>query len=387
MKETALPRGKPEILSESFVALLRLGAVASVVVASSSTIASASILKPSRVEHRDLLALVGPRITSPIDWWFTELSGGNRFGLEQSSALVSSINRFRFVEQPAPWDYRRAVGRCAPWVTELYWHVDFNETPSFGDDDVRFPAWFGQKQLPALPTPAQPRLSPFETIQAEPALGLTALLEAPRPTIAPITRNDECPSGPKPRSIAFEGLGGEGVRIALVDCNGVVTLQALERLSVLGRQPGTHAPPLPLPLVPTNDPQVDGEWVNGVRLLHPRLLWQLQQISLAFPWRSIVLYSGYRRDARSNSRHLRGRAVDIEVIGVAKERLFAFCRTLQDVGCGYYPHQPFVHVDVRSPTEGSGYWVDISEPGHPSNYVDSWPGVVSNGALESSSAD
>jgi hypothetical protein len=144
---------------------------------------------------------------------------------------------------------------------------------------------------------------------------------------------------------------------------------------------------LPLPITPLSDPPEMDEWVTGVHLLHPRLLAELQRIALAFPARSIVLYSGYRRDARASSPHRRARAVDIEVSGVAKERLFALCRTLRDTGCGYYPHQPFVHVDVRSPSEGSVYWVDIAEPGHPSFYVDSWPGVITGGALEPPGAE
>jgi hypothetical protein len=55
--------------------------------------------------------------------------------------------------------------------------------------------------------------------------------------------------------------------------------------------------------------------------------------------------------------------------------------TLKDVGCGYYPFHPFVHIDVRPATPKPVYWVDTSLPGEPSKYVDSWPYVVESGAL------
>ena len=68
-------------------------------------------------------------------------------------------------------------------------------------------------------------------------------------------------------------------------------------------------------------------------------------------------------------------------MGVRNVGLFRFCRTLDDVGCGYYPNSKFVHVDVRRPRTGRAFWVDESAPGEPSRYVDSWPGVVESGAM------
>jgi uncharacterized protein YcbK (DUF882 family) len=118
-----------------------------------------------------------------------------------------------------------------------------------------------------------------------------------------------------------------------------------------------------------------------VRLLHPRLLWILQRIGEAFPKRTISILSGYRRDARETSPHRMGRALDITVRGLPKEQLFAYCMTLKDVGCGYYPYHPFIHVDVRPFGSPKVYWVDASEPGERAKYVDEWPGVVEGGAL------
>jgi hypothetical protein len=68
-------------------------------------------------------------------------------------------------------------------------------------------------------------------------------------------------------------------------------------------------------------------------------------------------------------------------MGVHNADLFRFCRSLDDVGCGFYPNSKFVHVDVRRPGTGHAFWVDISGPGEPAHYVDSWPGVVDKGAL------
>ena len=72
--------------------------------------------------------------------------------------------------------------------------------------------------------------------------------------------------------------------------------------------------------------------------------------------------------------------MDILVVGVPNSMLFQVCRTLADVGCGFYPNSKFVHVDVRRPGAGRAFWIDISRPGEPSDYVDSWPGVVERDA-------
>ena len=79
--------------------------------------------------------------------------------------------------------------------------------------------------------------------------------------------------------------------------------------------------------------------------------------------------------------HRQGRAIDVKVRGIDNATLFAYCRSLKDVGCGFYPNHPFVHVDVRNAGGKSVLWVDISKPGEPSEYVDAWPGIIDSGAL------
>jgi hypothetical protein len=369
-------------------AFFRARCVASIVMALASmpTAAEAAYGTPRPTKHRDLFALVGPHATSATDWWSTSVIGGKLFRLNLDGSIGAYWGAFHVAGAATRWERLVPLARFNPWVSELYWHVDSNEVQSL-DQNSAGPTWLGNFRLPELLDPGTPRLSPFETIRADPALGIATLLGAPRPVNAPVTGNVTCPFWRVPQPVVFEGPGGDKLRIALLDCEGDISVQALDQLSVLGRQPGTPAPRLPLPMVPASETQASGEWVDGVRLFHPRLVWLLQQIALTFPSRSILIYSGYRRDARSTSRHLRGRAVDIAVKGVAKERLFVFCRSLRDTGCGYYPNQPFVHVDVRTASEGSGVWVDISRPGRPSAYVDYWPGIVSSGALEAPSAD
>jgi hypothetical protein len=181
------------------------------------------------------------------------------------------------------------------------------------------------------------------------------------------------------RKVTLVLTNGERDTLPLVDCAGAVTADAVDRVSVLARPFGVDRPPLPLPDQP--DPQADavGEWVPGVKLVHPRLLWALDRIAQRFPWRPIYVVSGYR-PSDQDSKHSQGRALDIYISGVANESLFAYCRTLPDVGCGYYPNSTFVHVDVRPLRAGHAMWVDVSGPGEPAVYVDSWPGVVKRGA-------
>jgi hypothetical protein len=115
----------------------------------------------------------------------------------------------------------------------------------------------------------------------------------------------------------------------------------------------------------------------------------MQRLADAFPWRIIYVISGYRHDPSGalpkpgthHSMHSEARAMDVYVMGIPNATLFEVCHKLDDVGCGYYPHNKFVHVDVRRPGSGHPFWVDVSLPGEPSRYVDSWPGVVESGGL------
>jgi hypothetical protein len=88
--------------------------------------------------------------------------------------------------------------------------------------------------------------------------------------------------------------------------------------------------------------------------------------------RSVTVVSGYR-PASLGSFHQSARALDFHLAGVKNEALVAFCRTLPDTGCGYYPNSSFVHMDVRPEGTGHVFWIDASGPGEPAHYVASWP--------------
>jgi hypothetical protein len=208
-----------------------------------------------------------------------------------------------------------------------------------------------------------------------PAEAFVTLFAEPEPPPA------SCPERPA----RILGYGGEQEVFYLLRCDGSVPPGALERLSIVARPPGVaHPGELPLEPAPNGE---RGEWVPGVKLLHPRLLWVLHRIALAYPWKAVYIYSGYRQPegetagGSHKSQHHEGRAIDIQVDTVSNEDLLALCWQLPDLGCGYYPHNKFVHIDIRPRGTGHGVWVDLSQPGQPSRYVYEWPGVVERGRV------
>ncbi|MGC4063398.1 MAG: DUF882 domain-containing protein [Polyangiaceae bacterium] len=253
-------------------------------------------------------------------------------------------------------------------------------TPSF--EQFRSSKWLFARTLDPVREPLVPELDwrlDGETTEAP--FELANALRGVRPETLPFVREKRCARWEKPSTVLLTNSGPDYDRFALVDCDGSIAQFATDRISVLARLPNTPNPGTPLPEVPNPPPDWPEEWIDGIRLLNPRLLWVVQQIDRAFPRHAIQILSGYRRDPKATSRHRQGRALDIKVNGVDNKSLFAFCRTLKDVGCGYYPNHPFVHVDVRPAGAKSVAWVDISTPGAPSQYVDSWPGVLEAGSL------
>jgi uncharacterized protein YcbK (DUF882 family) len=109
----------------------------------------------------------------------------------------------------------------------------------------------------------------------------------------------------------------------------------------------------------------------------PELLQLLQRVADRWPGRRILVQSGVRplveRPGREPGNHMRGRAVDFAVDGVSNRELRDFCRTLPNAGVGYYPNSSFVHLDTR---DRSTFWVDLSGPGEPADYVDDPEGWV-----------
>jgi len=170
------------------------------------------------------------------------------------------------------------------------------------------------------------------------------------------------------------GLGREVRQIELVDCEGKPAAGGRRALSIMARLRGSPIPKIADgEIVPELRPKPrPGEVSRGVRLVDPGLLVRLRSISEHFGAKPLSVVSGYRPQS-NGSLHQHAKALDIRVHGVANTEVVAFCRTLADTGCGYYPNSTFVHVDVRKKGTGSVSWIDASGPGEPARYVKQWP--------------
>jgi hypothetical protein len=265
--------------------------------------------------------------------------------------------------QPASARFLAGPWGMARWNRDAWKGLDLEEV------EAQVPDW-PQAQQPAglswLGGIAQDQVLPLALLPGAetPAWEWDGLLSTPTRCAKPPVR--------------FLRHGAESDRFALLRCDGSVDAEAIDRLSLMARPVGVRRPALPLPDQPDEEAE-QGAWVPSIRLVHPRLVWLVQQIANAYPGRALYIISGYRPGAHEGH-HGKGRAVDLSVVAVAKEEVYALCRKLPDVGCGYYPNHDFVHVDVRAPGTGHAYWIDDSQPGEPSHYVDSWPGVEISGA-------
>jgi len=108
---------------------------------------------------------------------------------------------------------------------------------------------------------------------------------------------------------------------------------------------------------------------NATHSVDPRLIALVGIVSSHFGGKTIEVVSGYRAYSPTqyapHSNHNYGKALDFRIRGVSDEAIRDFCRTLRSAGCGYYPNNSFVHLDVRD-TKAS--WVDWSRPGEPPKY-------------------
>jgi hypothetical protein len=171
--------------------------------------------------------------------------------------------------------------------------------------------------------------------------------------------------------VEFErGFGGDVQSVVLTRCDGRPAPHALEQISVLVRP--MSAPKPSVETTPVRHGASQREWLPGVKLVHEGLVARLQRVVDHFKVKKVTVVSGYRPTSLG-SFHQSARAIDFHLEGVTNEALVAFCRTLNDTGCGYYPNSSFVHMDVRSLRTGHVYWIDASGPGEPARYVATWP--------------
>jgi hypothetical protein len=284
---------------------------------------------------------------------------------------------------------RPARGSAASWKTfseGRYGRKSWRRWPSLSwspvgcngaDDPARTPLELRDLGF-ALSLPLTPEAPPHHEADLLPTWILGAA-GPPEPAFIEAPLQGPCPAWREPKPVTVARYGAEVDSFRLLECDGSVAVEALDRLSILMRPPLVDRPELPLPAEPDPD-ATDGEWVAGVKLADPRLVWLVAQLGAAFPYRWVYLVSAYRRDAHG-SYHRRGRALDLFVMGVSNETLFKYCRKLRDVGCGYYPNANYVHLDVRPFGSGHPMWIDVARPGETSRYVDTWPGLVESGAL------
>jgi hypothetical protein len=341
--------------------------------------ASAGLLGPSATGNRARKAasFVAPawplEPLTPEAWFNAGIAGDKRYRLATDS-LNGFLDRYSHPAREAPdwrgfWRGRYGVARWR--APELAWMGAVSST----DAPVHQLANAGS----LVPTPELvPPVLHAPPVGAE--LLPTWMLEiAPRPGQVLVSPVKVCAPWERTRPVTLMRWGAERDTFRLTECDGSVAPEALDRLSVIARPPGTQHPGLPLPPEPSAA-STRGEWLPQVKMLHPRLVWVMSQIAAAFPGRAMYVISGYRPEDHGGY-HRRGRALDLYVVGVKNEDLFRVCHTLRDVACGFYPNNKFVHVDVRPFGTGHPVWIDLAAPNEPSRYVDSWPGVVESGGL------
>jgi hypothetical protein len=167
--------------------------------------------------------------------------------------------------------------------------------------------------------------------------------------------------------------GAESEAFPLTKCDGTAAPLAVEEMSILVR-PGSAA----RPSAPVADlaRKTGEEIAPGIKRIDARLVERLQLVvdHFARPARTPKMFvvSGYRPSSKA-SFHASGRAIDFRIDGVENTDLVAFCKTLPDTGCGFYPNSSFIHIDVRDAGTGHVAWIDTSAPGDKPDYVAAWP--------------
>jgi uncharacterized protein YcbK (DUF882 family) len=149
--------------------------------------------------------------------------------------------------------------------------------------------------------------------------------------------------------------GSESATFSLARCDGSAAPGGVDRLSTLARASGGH--------------RLDPKLVERLELAVDHFRKGSEPVR-------VLLVSGYRPRS-AGSYHSTGRALDVRIDGVENDALDAFCKTLPDTGCGFYPNSVFVHIDVRDPHTGHVAWTDVSRPGEPPRYVTQEPSRAS----------
>jgi hypothetical protein len=196
-------------------------------------------------------------------------------------------------------------------------------------------------------------LAPATAGAATPVHGST---EGPRP-VASASHASPC------GKTAVEVVSGnESAKLSLARCDAEPAPATLDELSILARPAAAARPTEPLDVLVKRH---GAEIAPGVRRLDVRLVDRLRRVVDHFAkdgeTMRLDLVSGFRPRG-SGSFHASGRALDFRVEGVKNDAVVAFCKTLPDTGCGFYPNNVFVHMDVRDEGAGHVAWVDTRGP-------------------------
>jgi hypothetical protein len=166
--------------------------------------------------------------------------------------------------------------------------------------------------------------------------------------------------------------GPEIQKMELMTCEGAPAPLAVENLSILIRPGSAARPTTPVAELAKKK---GSDLAPGIRRVDTRLVERVQAVIDHFGKKGptkLSIISGYRPTS-VGSMHSSGRAIDFRMEGVRNEDVVAFCKTLGDTGCGFYPNSSFVHIDVRDPGAGHVAWIDASGPGESPRYVSQWP--------------
>lgn len=171
--------------------------------------------------------------------------------------------------------------------------------------------------------------------------------------------------------------GEQRARFPLAACDGGVLPSGVDELSILALA-SPEAAAITADGSRAADKSQSVRGATGTRRIDPRLVERLQRVVDHFAKPStperLVVVSAFRPRG-SGSYHSTGRALDFRMDGVDNDALDALCRTLPDTGCGFYPHDVFVHMDVREAGTGHVAWIDNSRR----SAVDTQPAVASAG--------
>jgi hypothetical protein len=215
---------------------------------------------------------------------------------------------------------------------------------------------------------AKPLIAPIDVRHAaEPARTPVILKTHDAPKIA---RREKPPCLHAPVDVT---RGNEEESFALTKCDGSPAPLAVDTMSILVRPGATPAPKDPVAELAKKQ---GAEVAPGIKRIDARLVERLQRVVDHFTKDGkapkMFVVSGYRPSSKG-SFHATGRAIDFRLEGVENTDLVAFCKTLDDTGCGFYPNSSFIHIDVRDAGTGHVSWIDASKPGEKPQYVASWP--------------